>query len=196
MRGFIMKRLISLTLMLVLLLSLAACNEKAWETSGESQSSGASQSAGKEVGSLTAILKDVLKNNNLTEGKVYTSESTVEGEYLDEDMIKGLYGSLLDYPDFSKIEEYCVYIQDQNPLLHIELGIFKVYDSNNNSMVKDFIVQRQTSLFEKWANYPSVDTEPFKNMIVDSVGNYTYYIAVKENRNEINKTIRASLGAD
>jgi hypothetical protein len=173
-----MKKIISFTLMLVLLLSLCACEEK------------------KEVGSVTTILKDVLTSNNLTEGKVYTSESKTEGEYLDEDMIKGIYGSLLDYPDFSKIEEYCVYIQDKNPLLHIELGIFKVADSNNNTMVKEFINQRKTSVLEKAVNYPSVDTEPFKNVIIESVGNYTYYIAVKDNRDNINKTIRSSLGAD
>lgn len=187
-----MKKIISLTLMFIMLFSLSACGgEKKAESSGSE-----SQTVKKEVGSVTTILKDVLKNNNLTEGKVYTSESKTEGEYLDEDMIKGLYGSMLDYPDFSKIEEYCVYIQDKNPLLKIELGIFKVYDSNNNTMVKDFINQRKEAELEKAANYPSVDTEPFKNMIVDSVGNYTYYIAVKENRNEINKAIRSSLGAD
>lgn len=189
-----MKKIISFTLMFVLLLTLSACVGKNTESGSESKTD--SKAASKEVGSVTTILKDVLQSNNLTEGRIYTSESKVEGEYLDEDLIKGYYGSLLDFPDFSKIEEYCVYIQDQNPLLHIELGIFKVYDSNNNSMVKDFINQRKTSLFEKWANYPSVDTDPFKNLIVESVGNYTYYIAVKDNRSEINKTIRSSLGAD
>jgi hypothetical protein len=178
--------------MLVLLLTLSACGEKKAEESG-SESKTAST---KEVGSVTTILKDVLKDNNLTEGKVYTNESTKEGEYLNEDLIRGFYGNLLEAPDFTKIQDYCVYKQDQNPLLHIELGIFKVYDSNNNTMVRDFINQRKDSLFEKWANYPSVDKEPWKNIIVDSVGNYTYYIAVKENRDAINKTIRSSLGTD
>lgn len=190
-----MRKIISFTLVLVLLFSFSACGEKTAEESG-GESKTESKTVSKEVGSVTTILKDVLKNNNLTEGKIFTSESTTEGEYLDEDLIKGYYGNMLDYPDFSKIEEYCVYMEDENPLLPIELGIFKVFDSNNNTMVRDFINQRKDALFEKWANYPSVDTEPFKNIIIDSVGNYTYYIAVKNNRNEINKTIRSSLGAD
>ena len=184
-----MKKIISFSLMLILVLSFSACGDK----NDESQAgSGVIQ----EVGSVTTILKDVLKNNNLTEGRVYTSESKTEGEFLDEDMIKGIYGNLLDFPDFSKIAEYCVYIQDQNPLLQIELGIFKVTDSKNNTMVKDFINQRKSSVLEKAVNYPSVDTEPFKNVIIESVGSYTYYIAVKNNRNDINNTIRNSLGAD
>lgn len=172
-----MKKIICFVLLLVFLVSAAACDEN------------------KDVGSITDIIKDVLSDNNLTEGKIYTSESETAGEYLDDDMIKGYYGNLFESPDFSLIDEYCVYIQDKNPLLQIEIGIFKVIDSNNNAMVRDFLQIRQDTILKNAVNYPSVDTEPFDNVIIDTVGNYTYYIAVKENRDEINKTITEKLNA-
>lgn len=181
-----MKRIISFVLMLFILVSLASCDDKKSE-SGES--------AKAEVGSLTTIVKDICAANNLTKGKTFSSESTEPGKYLDKDLISGYYGSLFDAPDFSLIEEYCVYIEDFNTNLRIEIGIFKVFDSKNNTMVSDFIKLRKDTILENAINYPDVDAEPFKNVIIETVGNYTYYIAVKENRNAINTTIREKLGA-
>jgi len=169
-----MKKLFYLALAALLLLALTACE-------------------GKEVGSVTDIVKGVLEDNEMTSGSVYTSESTVAGEYLDEDMIASYYGSIVDAPDFSLIEEYCVYIDDKNPLLQTEIGIFKVIDSKNNSMIKEFIERRRDGILENARNYPSVDTEPFDNIVIETVGSYTYYVAVKENRSEIDGRLKEAL---
>lgn len=181
-----MKRIGSIILMIIVLVSLASCDEKVTDTSNKSAV---------EVGSVTTIVKDVLAANELTKGKTFTSESTVPGEYLDADLISGYYGFNLETPDFSKIEEYCVYIEDFDTNLQIEIGIFKVINSNDNAMVSDFITARKNDILERAINYPSTDTEPFKNVIIETVGNYTYYIAVKENRSAINDTIQEKLGA-
>lgn len=183
-----MKKLLYLILMLAIIISAASCDAKEESVSENDESK-------IEVGSVTDIVKSIVAANGLTEGKTYTSESDVPGEFLDKDMFEGYYGSMFDSPDFTLIDEYCVYIQDKNPLLQIELGIFKVADSNNKDMAKEFIQKRKNSILENAKNYPSVDTEPFSNVIIESVGNYTYYIAVKENRTSINQTMREKLGA-
>lgn len=183
-----MKRIISLIILIILSLTFASCDT----TTEESNSADAGV---KEVGSVTTIVKEILSANSLTKGKTFTSESTVLGEYLDADLISGYYGFNLETPDFTKIEEYCVYIEDFDTNLRIEIGIFKVKSSNDNAMVTNFLTARKNDILEKAVNYPSVDTEPFKNVVIETVGKYTYYIAVKENRSEINDTIQEKLGA-
>lgn len=190
-----MEKIISLALVFAMLFLFVSCETDDITSNENSVSEQNSRPADFEVGSLKDIISSITDENNLTEGSTYTSESSVDGEYLDEDMINGYYGDLFDTPDFSLIEEYCVYIQDKNPLLQIELGIFKVFDSNNNNMVTNFITKRKDSILENAVNYPSVDTEPFDKLIIDSIGDYTYYIAVKENRDSIDQSIRESLGA-
>ena len=184
-----MKKIIAFILVLMLLTSIASCGEKTDESKNESQASTVN------VGSLTDIVKNICSENNLTTGKTFTSESTVKGEYLNADLISGYYGSMFEAPDFSLIEEYCVYIDEHDTNLRIEIGIFKVFDSNNNTMLQDFIKLRKDNIIEAAINYPAVDAEPFKNVIIDTIGNYTYYIAVKDNRTEINSVVREKLSA-
>ncbi|HBR30828.1 MAG: hypothetical protein PHD46_03555 [Eubacteriales bacterium] len=180
-----MKKIICLILFSFITLSMFSCGESKQEESKSSV----------EVGSVTTIVKDIQAANGLNKGKTFTSESTVAGEYLDEALISSYYGNVLDVPNFTKIEEYCVYIEDFDTNLRIEIGIFKVINSNDNTMVSDFLKLRKERILEHARNYPSVDAEPFANVIIDTIGNYTYYVAVKENRTEINKSIREKLGA-
>lgn len=187
-----MKKIISLILMFTLLLSFASCIDNKDEPK-ETESKNATVSV--EVGSLTNIVENICAENNLTSGKTYTSESKVLGEYLDKDLISGFYGSAFESPDFTKIEEYCVYIDEHDTNLRIEIGIFKTINSNDNITVENFIKQRKETKIEEAINYPAINVEPFKNVIIDTIGNYTYYIVVKENRDAINSTVKEKLGA-
>lgn len=187
-----MKKLICFALLLLLIVPLVSCDEKGGEDSSAAQSTSGS-SEPKEVNLLDLVTK-ICNDNSLTKGAIYSSRSTEPGKFLSDDLILSYYGNLFDAPDFTKISEYCVYIDDTDTNNRIELGIFLVKDTNDNSMVKDFITRRKDGILENAINYPSIDTEPFTNMILETKGNYTYYIAVKENRNNIDKTIKDSIG--
>ncbi len=153
-----------------------------------------SKSEAESTPSTAEILSEITDTFGLSDGAYYRSESKVEGEYLDEDMISSYYGSMFDAPDFSLIEEYAIYMNDKNPLLPIEIGIFKVKDRVDNDMIVEFVSRRKDAILQNAINYPSVDTDPFKNLVLETKGNYTYYIAVKENRTEITNLVQGYLG--
>ena len=76
------------------------------------------------------VVNTALTTYGLVDGFVFTSSSTELGEYLDDDLIMGYYGDAVDVPDFSKVSEYCVYIDESDPNVFIDVGLFKMNDTS------------------------------------------------------------------
>ena len=79
--------------------------------------------------SLDDTIKTITEKYNLTNGFIFTSSSTERGEYLDDDLILAYYGDAMDVPDFSKISEYCLYVDESDANVIIDVGIFKMADA-------------------------------------------------------------------
>ena len=110
----------------LMMITLCACGGD----SGSATESGLVASDGSSAQAKTLDLKkeadSIINEYSLAGGKRYSSDSTVTGEYLDEDLIRAYYGDAAEMPDFSQVEAYEVYIDESKPINPSEFGIFKM----------------------------------------------------------------------
>ena len=129
-RRMYMKRAFLFIIALLMMITLCACGGD----SGSATESGSAASDGSSAQTKTLDLKkeadSIIQEYSLAGGKRYSSDSTVTGEYLDEDLIRAYYGDAAEMPDFSQVEAYEVYIDESKPINPSEFGIFKMKESN------------------------------------------------------------------
>ena len=155
--GFIMKKLLLITFLLLGLL-LVACNSQA------------------KVILLDDTIKTITEKYNLTNGFIFTSSSTERGEYLDDDLILAYYGDAMDVPDFSKISEYCVYVDESDANVIIDVGIFKMADASYADTFTKYLRARIDGKLEDAEEYSTIDVETLEAGVIEKSGNYVYYV--------------------
>ncbi len=135
----------------------------------------------------------IIGTYDLTTGNRYSSLSQVEGEYLDDELIRSYYGDPLVQPDFTQVEAYAVYIDESRPTLPSEFGIFRMTPDADKELFKDFLQARiDLKLFNAVA-YPTMDTEPLETAVVMEKGDYIWYCVVKDANDQINTQLEQAL---
>ncbi len=183
-----MKRFILILLSLLLAFSLCACGNDT-ESSSENGSEGESEKQAVNL-DLKAEANAIIAKYSLSGGRFYSSESTVAGEYLDEDLIRSYYGDAAAMPNFGEVEAYAVYIDESKPIKPCEFGIFKMKDGANTEEFMLFLKARIDLKIQNAKAYPSMDTEPLKTAVFTEKDGYIWYTVVKGGNDEIDKTLK------
>lgn len=168
------KILLCLALILSILISLVSCG------------------AVKDINPDT-VVNNIVDAYKLTGGGVYMSSSKTLGEYLDKDLIISYYGDATEWPDFKKVESYCVYIDDSDPRVITDVGIFKLNDADYCETLMKFLQIRIDDKIAIGKAYPDIDIKTLENSFVRSKGNYVYYVVAPE-AEKITEDIEKSLG--
>ncbi len=167
-----MKRSISLALALILLtLCLVSCKKEP------------------VVLDLKAEADAILTTYKLESGNLYSSASTVLGEYLDEDLIRSYYGDLTSMPDFNSVESYVVYIDETRPTLPCEFGLFKMKEGADAQAFIAYLKARIDLKIENAKAYPSMDTTMLVSAKFVEKDGYIWYCAVKDANDSISSAL-------
>ena len=142
---------------------------------------------------LTVVAHDSNTNYSLTDGFVFTSSSTEIGEYLDDDMILGYYGDAVDVPDFTKISEYCVYIDESDADVYTDVGIFKMADPSYAETFVQYLRARVSDKIAEADQYPTRDVPTLEAAVFEITGDYVYYV-VSTQVDAITADIEAAFG--
>ena len=135
----------------------------------------------------------IVTNYGLTDGFVFTSSSAEIGEYLDDDMILGYYGDAVDVPDFTKISEYCVYIDESNADVYTDVGIFKMADPSYAETFVQYLRVRVSDKIAEADQYPTRDVPTLEAAVFEITGDYVYYV-VSTQVDAITADIEATFG--
>ena len=135
----------------------------------------------------------IVTNYSLTDGFVFTSSSAEIGEYLDDDMILGYYGDAVDVPDFTKISEYCVYIDESDADVYTDVGIFKMADPSYAETFVQYLRVRVSDKIAEADQYPTRDVPTLEAAVFETYGDYVYYVVSTE-VDAITADIEAALG--
>ena len=160
-----MKKLLLITFLLLGIL-LAACS-----SNGDDVNNDAAVNI-----SLDDTIKTITEKYNLTNGFIFTSSSTERGEYLDDDLILAYYGDAMDVPDFSKISEYCLYVDESDANVIIDVGIFKMADASYAESFMKYLRFRIDDKIEDAEEYSTIDVETLEAGVIEKSGNYVYYV--------------------
>lgn len=142
--------------------------------------------------SLDEIVNDIAKDYNLTDGFVFTSSSKELGEYLDDDLILSYYGDATDVPDFSKISDYCVYIDESDANVIIDVGIFRMQEISYGKVFTKYLQARIDDKIEDSEEYPSIDVPTLEAAVIGQESEYVYYV-VSPDVDKIANDIKESL---
>lgn len=186
-----MKRIVIFITALMMLVTLCACGESEQVSSDSTQSD--TSSAQQTVLDLKQEADSIIQKYSLSGGKRYSSDSTVTGEYLDEDLIRSYYGDAAEMPDFSQVEAYEVYIDESKPIKPCEFGIFKMKNGADTDTFILFLKARIDLKIQNAKAYPSMDTEPLKTAVFTSKGGYVWYTVVKDGNADINKALEGKV---
>lgn len=140
-----------------------------------------------------AVLAQITEKYSLTDGFVFTSSSEELGEYLDDDMIMGYYGDAVDVPDFSKVASYCVYIDESDPDLFIDVGLFRLNDASYADTLMQYFQTRIDDKIATARDYPTVDVPTLEAATVAKYGDFVYYVVSPEG-DAITADLEAALG--
>lgn len=140
------------------------------------------------------VIQTVVSTYSLTDGFVFTSSSTELGEYLDDDLIMGYYGDAIDVPDFSKVDEYCVYIDESNPNVFIDVGLFKMNDTTySDTLMQYFQTRIDDKIAKADSGYPDTDVPTLEAATIAKHGDYVYYV-ISYDVDAITKDIETAIG--
>ena len=140
------------------------------------------------------VINTVVADYSLTDGFVFTSSSTELGEYLDDDLIMGYYGDAVDVPDFTKISEYCVYIDESDPNVFIDVGLFKLNDASYaDTLMQYFQTRIDDKIAKADSGYPDIDVPTLEAATVAKHGDYVYYV-ISYDVDAITAYIETSIG--
>ena len=142
------------------------------------------------AGAVTKAMAD----NKLSGGELYSSQE-VEGAYpFSEDLLVSYYGrGFDDYPDISKVSEYTVWINTDDPMHPMEMGIFKLSDTAYADKLMEYIDVRLGSVVENAKGYPSLDVRCYTDALKGAKEGYVWYIAVPDSASKIDKLFSNSL---
>lgn len=182
-------------LLCALLCAAASCGKKTETAAGEGAS--AAVSAGEDAGESASadpdeLVKEICEKYGLTDGFIFTSSSTELGEYLDEDLIQSYYGDADDAPDFSKVEKYCLYVDESDPDIIIDVGVFKMADPSYADTLMQYLQARIDVKIENGARYTNIDVETLKKSVVAKTGTWVYYVVSYDTADIVND-IKAAL---
>ena len=166
------KKTTALALAMLLLSSASACAKNGGDAPGDS---GTAVSETKEPVNLDLLIIGLTAEYEMTDGFVFSSSSTELGEYLDDDLIQSYYGDASVKPDFTKVSEYCVYIDESNPYLLTDVGAFRLNDPSYADTLMQFIQGRIDVRIENGARYPDIDVATLKKAVVAKAGDVVYY---------------------
>ncbi|MBE6750386.1 MAG: DUF4358 domain-containing protein [Ruminococcaceae bacterium] len=171
-----MKRIVAVVLLIVLSLTFfTSCGEKTLNVDTD------------------ALIEKIVADYKMENGFVFTSSSQNLGEYLDEDLIISYYGDATEYPDFSKISKYCVYVDESDPKLITDVGIFEMGDTEYAETFMKFIKARIDAKIADGLAYSDIDVATLKKAVIKQKANYVYY-AVGKDSSDIVKDIESELG--
>ena len=139
-----------------------------------------------------ALVREICDKYGLTEGFIFTSSSTELGEYLDEDLIQSYYGDASDAPDFSKVAQYCLYVDESDPDIIIDVGVFLMADPSYADTLMQYLQARIDVKIENGARYTNIDVATLKKSVVAKSGQYVYYV-VSYSTADIVNDIKAAL---
>ena len=165
------KTAICLALAALMLLSVSACAKNG----GGATTSSSPAAEAKEPVNLDALIVGLTTQYEMTDGFVFSSSSTELGEYLDDDLIQSYYGDASVKPDFGKISEYCVYIDESSPYILTDVGAFRLTDPSYAEALMQFIQGRIDVRIENGARYPDIDVATLKKAVVAKAGDVVYY---------------------
>ena len=181
---FSMKRLLLLLTAFALLFSLAACRQtQEPETTSDLP----------DQPDLAALADSIVQTYALSGGLRYSSSSTIEGEYLDDDLIRSYYGDILSAPNFEEVEAYEVYIDESNPTQPCEFGLFRMRDGADAEQFLSFLRARIDLKIGNAVAYPTMDTEALTTAKFSQSGAYLWYCAVKGANAEIDQMFTDTL---
>ncbi|MBP5236243.1 MAG: DUF4358 domain-containing protein [Clostridia bacterium] len=132
--------------------------------------------SGRSDADLDKIVGQITEKYGLTGGYTFSSSYTELGKYLDEDLIQGFYGDALSVPDFSKISGYCVYIDQNDANVIIDVGLFRMNDMSYSSTLKDYLKARILDKREDYDEYPTIDIETLDSAVIGDYGDIVYYV--------------------
>jgi hypothetical protein len=192
-----MKKTAALLLALLLLLTALSCskNDPVGTTAADSPSASPAPS-GEETAEPVdpdELVRGLCDKYGLTEGFIFTSKSTELGEYLDEDLIQSYYGDVTDKPDFSKVSEYCLYVDESDPDIIIDVGVFRLADPAYADTLMKYLQARIDVKIENGARYTNIDVATLKKSVVSKAGDCVFYV-VSYDTADIAADIRAALG--
>ena len=185
----------TLLLLLCLLLCAASCagsDPADTAPSGQSQTAEAGQTEASEPVDTDELVRGLCEKYDLTAGFIFTSKSTELGEYLDEDLIQSYYGDISDKPDFSKVADYCLYVDESDPNIIIDVGVFHMADPSYADTLMKYLQARIDVKIENGARYTNIDVATLKKSVVAKSGDYVYYV-ISYSTAEIAADIRAAL---
>lgn len=179
-----MKRTFLLLTALALLFTFAACRQtQEPETTSDLP----------DQPDLAALADSIVETYALSGGLRYSSSSTIEGEYLDDDLIRSYYGDVLSAPSFEDVEAYEVYIDESNPTQPCEFGIFQMRDGADTELFLSFLRARIDQKINNAIAYPTMDTEALTTAKIAQSGAYLWYCAVKGANAEIDQILSDAL---
>lgn len=177
-----MKRILLLLTALALLLCFTACSQTQEPEAAPDQPD------------LKVLADSITQKYALAGGSRYSASSKVEGEYLDEDLIRSYYGDIMSMPNFEDVEDYEVYIDESNPTQPCEFGVFKLRDGADAELFTSFLRARIDQKIGNAVAYPTMDTEALTTARFSQSGGYLWYCAVKGANAEIDQTLSDTLG--
>ena len=139
------------------------------------------------------LVRGICDKYGLTAGFIFTSKSTELGEYLDDDLIQSYYGDATDSPDFGKVSEYCLYVDESDPDIIIDVGVFRLSDPSYADTFLKYLQARIDVKIENGARYTNIDVATLKKSVVAKAGDYAYYV-VSYDTADIVADIKAALG--
>lgn len=154
-----MRRLVSLFVIAIFLLSLISCTAE-----------------NETVIDADELLERITSEYSLDNGFIFSSSSVDEGGYLDEDLLMSYYGDTMDYPDLSKVSDYCVYIDESDPKSMTEVGVFHLNDKSYGDTLLGYFKARINDRLEKAKVYTDMDSDMMKKAVFKKKGSYVYYV--------------------
>lgn len=154
-----MKKTVVFILLAALLCGLCACGGKTVDD----------EASPKNI--LNAALTALGMNDR---GLVYLSETDNDFEMLDDGLLSGKYGELLDAPTVDMMDKYAVFYAYDS--YGTEIGVFRMKTADDAKAMKTFIENRQKRLLENAVNYPDLDTTTVSSLVVEINGVWVYYI--------------------
>lgn len=119
--------------------------------------------------------------------QLYDSKDNV----MDEFMVSSYYGTLLESPDFTKLDSYAIFITDE-PVVS-EFGIFKASEDMTVDEIKAFCELRVDALKKKFEGYKPEMVSAAEGSVIGVFGDHVYYISTMENNSAIEALIKAKI---
>ena len=155
-------------------LTLVCCSCGGNDGASDASSAGNGVTTAAEV-DPDALIGQITADAGMTEGFLFTSSSTELGEYLDADLISSYYGDAAESPDFSKVARYCVYIDESDPKVLTDVGLFEMSDPSYGATFMQYLQTRIDDKIDSARAYPDIDVELLKAAVVKQEGAWVYY---------------------